>query len=393
MRVTWITHYTRLYGANRSMLDLILELRRTGAVAPAVIAPDEGPLTEALQAAGIPWDLVPLRPWMSERPYMGGPHHRFMQFWRHRRAARARAAINRGLLPALQARLRAWDTDIVHLNSAAVPLGHHFNRSLGIPVVRHVRELPERQYLLHIDAGRRAYAKALRSADRVIAISEAVRADILRYTGSMDVPVVYNGVLSCARQEELHALGRGRWTTAAPFTFLLLGLIHPSKGQEEAVEALAILRRSRPEARLLLIGDGNDRALRATIARTGQGEAVELRGFVDDPFPALLEAHTLLMCSRNEAMGRVTVEAMACGLPVIGHASGGTLELVEDGRTGLLYPGGAEELAERMAMMMNDPMRAAALGDAGAACARERFSIERYAEEVAAIHRAVLSRA
>src|SRR5690606_28065052 len=129
--------------------------------------------------------------------YMGGPHHRFMQFWRHRRAARARAAINRGLLPALQARLRAWDTDIVHLNSAAVPLGHHFNRSLGIPVVRHVRELPERQYLLHIDAGRRAYAKALRSADRVIAISEAVREDILRYTGSMDVPVVYNGVLSC----------------------------------------------------------------------------------------------------------------------------------------------------------------------------------------------------
>lgn len=393
MRITWITHYTKLYGANRSMLDLILELRATGAVEPSVIAPDEGPLTEALEAAGIPWAVVPMRPWMSERPYMGGPHHRFMQFWRHRRAARARAATNRGLMPVLHARLRAWNTDIVHLNSAAVPLGRAFNRSVGIPVVRHVRELPERQYLLHLDAGRRAYAKALRSADRVIAISGAVREDILRYTGPMDVPVIYNGVLSRARQQDLHGLGRARWGTAAPFTFLLLGLIHPSKGQEEAVEALAILRHRRPEARLLLIGDGNDRALRATIARTGQGEAVELRGFVDDPFPALLGCHALLMCSRNEAMGRVTVEAMACGLPVIGHASGGTLELVEDGRTGLLYPGGASELARRMEALAADPARAAALGDAGALAARERFSIERYADEVLAIYRAVLSRA
>lgn len=394
MRVTWITHYTKLYGANRSMLDLVLELRRMGAVEPSVIAPAEGPITEALQAERIPWTVVPLRPWMSERTYMGGPHHRLMQRWRYARAARERAAHDHDLLPDLLRYLRAQRSELVHLNSAAVPLGHAFNRAAGLPVVRHVREMPERHYKLHIDAGRRAYASALRSAARVIAISEAVRADVHRYTGPMDLSVVYNGVLPVERQGALFEQGRHqRPPMSEGPVFLMLGLFHPSKGQVEAIEALALVRRTHPHARLRLVGGGNERPLLEAIQRTGQAGAVELHGFIDDPFPQLLSAHVLLMCSREEAMGRVTVEAMACGLPVIGHASGGTLELVDDGRTGLLYGGGAEALAARMATLIDDPEQAERMGALGAMRARERFSVERYAQDVLAVYRAVHSRA
>lgn len=75
--------------------------------------------------------------------------------------------------------------------------------------------------------------------------------------------------------------------------------------------------------------------------------------FIRDPYPAMLAADALLVCSRNEAFGRVVVDGMKLGRPVIYRASGGIPEMMRDGVTGLSYtPGSVEELAD-------DPDRAA----------------------------------
>ncbi|HMQ76272.1 MAG TPA: glycosyltransferase [Flavobacteriales bacterium] len=390
--VAYITHYPELYGANRSLLDLMLELRDRGAVRPHVLLPREGDLVAALQREGIAHAVVPFRAWMSERHYSGRLHHRIRQYWQQERQARERAAANRAILPALIERVHRWQVRLLHANSAVVGVAPALKAATGLPLVWHIRELPERQYLLHLDAGTRAYGRALRRADRIIAISQAVREDILRYTGpGARITVVYNGVLRAARYAELAAGNEARWSTTPPFTFLLVGLIHPSKGQVEAVEALALLKRQGHPVRLVIAGDGRESALRQRIAELGVDDVVELKGFVKDPFPLFRGAHALLMCSRNEAMGRVTVEGMACGLPVVGHASGGTLELVNDGVNGLLYPGGAEALAERMARLATDAGLARRLGAEAARTAAGRFSVERYAGEVNEVYRAVLS--
>jgi glycosyltransferase involved in cell wall biosynthesis len=117
---------------------------------------------------------------------------------------------------------------------------------------------------------------------------------------------------------------------------------------------------------------------------------VDLVGYQADPFPWLLKAHALLMCSRHEAMGRATVEAMACGLPVIGHASGGTPELIEAGVAGLLYEGGAGPLADRMVQLASDRAQARTMGLAAQASSAARFSVERGCAEVYSVYRAVL---
>ena len=392
MRVAHLTHYAELYGANRSLLDLVLELRQRSEVEPHVLMPREGPLSERLRKEGVPVRVLPFEPWMSERHYEGGPHHRLRQWWRHERAARARARANRALMPALVDQVKAWGTQLLHANSSVAGIAIDLKDEASAPLVWHIRELPERQYLLHLDRGRAAYGRALREADGLIAISEAVKADILTYTKPhRPVPVIYNGVLRKSRYTELLALSAARWVDPTPFTFALVGLIHPSKGHLEALEALAILRKEGRDVRMVFAGDGRDKEVRERIAALGLTDVVELAGFVKDPYSVFLRVHALLMCSRNEAMGRVTVEGMASGLPVIGHDSGGTPELITDGGNGLLYPGGAEELAERMRRLVMAPERARILGDRAAHMAAERFSVERYADEVLAVYRSVLS--
>ncbi len=387
VRIAYLTHYAELLGANRSMLDLVLEARRRGTVDPLVVVPREGPLTARLDAEGVRWTVVPFQPWMSERRYMGGPHHRLGQWWRYRRAARARARMNREVLPQLLRVLEEQRVQAVHVNSAAVGITALLRAAWSKPLIWHIRELPERQYLLHIDQGRAAYGRALASVDRLIVISAAVEQDVLRYAPHPAPMVrILNGVIGDARYAVLRAHAHERWERQVPFVFALVGLIHASKGQEEAVQALDLVRRERPDVRLLLAGSGRTERLNALIARLGLTAHVDVLGHVDDPFAVFARAHTCLMCSRNEAMGRVTVEAMASGLPVIGHASGGTLELVQPGANGWLYDGGAPALAERMLEVVRDPALARRTGERAMALAAERFSIERMTGRVLQVY-------
>jgi glycosyltransferase involved in cell wall biosynthesis len=121
-------------------------------------------------------------------------------------------------------------------------------------------------------------------------------------------------------------------------------------------------------------------AARVARRRGGVEERLELVGFSDDPGQELVAADVALTCSRLEAFGRATVEAMKLGRPVVAAASGGTLELVRDGWNGLLYaPGDAEALAERIERLHRDRDLLRELGENARAWAGETFTRGRYA--------------
>jgi glycosyltransferase involved in cell wall biosynthesis len=94
-----------------------------------------------------------------------------------------------------------------------------------------------------------------------------------------------------------------------------------------------------------VVGEGKIDQLKALAHDLGVADRVEFWGYIDDPYKAYLASDAVLMCSKNEAMGRVTVEAMSACRPVIGYDQAGTSEIIEHGRTGLLYRGGPEALA------------------------------------------------
>jgi len=388
MRVAYITHYSELYGANRSLLDLMTGLRAGHGVEPIVLAPGPGAFIEELEGLGIRYRTAPFQPWMTERWFGGGPHHRLMQYLREEKTARQRSRTNQALVPELGKWLRANEVELLHANSAVAAMGPLLQASTGLPLVWHIRELPEVQYGLHIDMGVKAYARALRRADRVIAISRTVKNDIHRYAPGLSVNVIYNGVVPEHRFMEMKVRSAERWNTGT-FTFAMLGVIHPAKGQIEAVDALRIALDSGADIRLVIAGSGRDAQIRERIAKLGLQERVQMVGFVKDPYSVLLHAHALLMCSPNEAMGRVTVEAMASGIAVIGLNAAGTAEIVEHGRNGLLYEGGSNALAQCMIRLASDRDGARAMGHIAFSDTAARFSIERYCDQVAAVYRSI----
>jgi glycosyltransferase involved in cell wall biosynthesis len=104
-----------------------------------------------------------------------------------------------------------------------------------------------------------------------------------------------------------------------------------------------------------LVGDITDEYLRQTrrlAATLGIADRVEVVGYAEDPAVHYEWANAVLVCSTDEAFGRVTIEAMKCGRPVIGWRSGATPEHVVDGVDGVLVaPGSVSETARAIALL------------------------------------------
>ena len=121
-------------------------------------------------------------------------------------------------------------------------------------------------------------------------------------------------------------------------------------------------------------------------------DRVHMLGNSDNPMPLMNTADVVLMCSRREAFGRVTVEGMKLGKPVIGTRSGGTPEIVQEGETGLLYaPGDAQELAAKIGHLYANRAVHDSMGAKAHLSARERFNQQKYGREVENILQRVVS--
>ena len=378
MRVAFITHYAEMFGANRSLLNLIDGLRPYG-VESFVITPDLGDFTKALEERGVAFRQLAIQEWMVTSPAV---RNRWQRLY-----------LNLRSLPHLLSQLRKWRIQIVHSNTSVIAIGQVAALLLGTPHVWHFRELGELHYGMRLDWGEKSFNFLVSKSAAQIAVSRCVRDRLLQGQPAGKSHVIYNGVATEARFDELRLSAQQREWTQQTFTFLMLGLFHPSKRQEQAIQAFARVVQQFPDTRLLLAGSADNSyadTCRNLVASLGLGDKVVFTGWVSDPAPLYLQANALLMCSRYEAMGRVTAEAMAACLPVIGADSDGTPEAVEDERTGLLYNNGDEELARCMVRFIENPLWARELGQQGWHVARSKFTSELYARQVYEVLQSVL---
>lgn len=204
---------------------------------------------------------------------------------------------------------------------------------------------------------------------------------VLKYRGAAPpaatgkVSVIPNGVAGqgCAPM---------RAAAAAP-RVVVSGRIAPSKFLIEAVAAMRVLWREYPHAELHLLGRAEQRY--AAYAQDlldaigpDLGARVFLHGAVSDAPERLAGFSVALVLGERQGCPNAVLEALAAGLPVIANDSGGTRELVIDGRTGLLLPGcDPREIAAALTRVIGDPAWARRLSEAGRRHVVRRFSMKR----------------
>jgi glycosyltransferase involved in cell wall biosynthesis len=385
MKLALFTHYAELFGANRSLLGLIDGLKPLGAECH-VFMPYEGPLVKELNLRKVSFSIVSFGLWVRDPIEY---RHPFVAMKRLKGSV-GRFSANLINHRKIAKQVSEWGADIVHTNSAVIPIGAMVARAAGIPHVWHLREFCDLDYNVRFDLGKWLSVSFIHKSEALVVVSKAIEAHYIHSHAVREKTyLVYNGILTSDQfmiQKELSASTK----VSDEFVFAIVGIIHPSKGHSLALEAIALLRYDFPRIRLIIAGSGDESYLRRLADKLGICDCIEFRGFVDDPFVVYREADAVLMCSRAEAMGRVTIEAMAACRPVIARATGGTVELVDDGCTGLLFYGDSRALAEVMGKLIKSPGLRFQLAENAWQHARDNYSLERYAEKVFNVYKILL---
>jgi glycosyltransferase involved in cell wall biosynthesis len=238
-----------------------------------------------------------------------------------------------------------------------------------------------------VTAAVRARNLLLRDADAFVAMSRRIRDELLEagvpHERIAHIPhgvdlVRFRPASAEERQELRETLGLPGHALIATYTGRLL----KGKGLETLVEAFSGVSRRDSRAHLVLVGSGADQSLsveaelRALVSDRGLDPRVTFTGRVAAVEDYLRASDAFVFPSEFEALGLSLVEAAACGLPCVATRTGGIVDVVEDGVSGLLVaPGDAAQLAECLEVVLGEPARATALGERGREIAERRFDL------------------
>lgn len=169
--------------------------------------------------------------------------------------------------------------------------------------------------------------------------------------------------------------------------------LREEKGVRHLIEAWPAVRAGRPDALLLLFGDGEQRAeLERRAAELGVADSIRFLGFTPDAARWLHDADVFTLPSLSEGLPFALLEALAVGKPAVVTAVGGMAELLTDGRDALLVPpADAPALAAALGRALDDPALARALSE-GARATAARFAPARHVAALARIYREALDR-
>ena len=363
MRVLHVAKVTGIAGAENHLLVLLPALRALGVDAEVVLLQEPGrpvaQLVRAFLAAGVPTFELAIN--MDLDPWLVGRLARLV------RSRGAHAVHTHGVHADLYGRLCLQGLDGVLL----LQTRHNDDRFRRLWIMR----------LLNQWLARRCV--------RIVAISDAVREFVCAVEGipPRKVERIYYGLDAAPAPQNVADLRTELGWAGAPLIGFV-GRLTGQKGVDVLLNAFAIVHRALPTARLLLIGDGPQRAALAALAGGLQiSAAVHFAGWREDARAQMAALNVLAIASRWEGFGLVTLEAMQAGVAVVASRVSALPEIVLDGETGLLVPAAnAAKLAAALLALLQDPQRAMQLGENGRLRAAQLFTVKQMAVQHAALY-------
>lgn len=229
---------------------------------------------------------------------------------------------------------------------------------------------------------KRAVRFVFNRVSQIVVLSQAWRDWVQSMTTNPNVQAIYNPVMVPA----VHP----RWEDRSDGMVLFLGRLGKRKGSYDLVDAMASIKQNCSNFHLSLGGDGELNEVRDRASDLGLGDQVSLLGWVrgtdKDRFLGSAKIYTLP--SYNEGLPMSVLEAMACGLPIVGTPVGGMPEAITDGVEGFLVEAGdVAALSDRLERLLVDDALACKMGAAARAKVESTFSAEAVLPKVEEIYR------
>lgn len=286
--------------------------------------------------------------------------------------------------------LRNKKVKLVYSNSSTILWGAWIAKRMKAKHVWHLREFGDLDYNLHLKMSKSKFNHLLRQADSIVCVSQSI-AKHFAVEALPKTEVIFNGVLPL---NEIGQLRQKKTQTSKTFRFGMIGFMAPGKGFETGIRALSRLKERGIIAELRIYGNGSP-SLQAELHRLADllsvSHQIRFLGYLESPRVIFDEIDCLVVASTAEAFGRTTAEAMCYGVPVIGRATAGTAELIEDRVTGLLFQETDADLAASMAELCENPSLMGTLAQAAAEFAKINFPEEVYTARFNAIVERLLS--
>jgi len=225
--------------------------------------------------------------------------------------------------------------DIVHINTSTTYVAAKVAAKHGVKIVWHFRELLEEDFNSKLWNQQKS-EELFNQADHIITISRCVYQKY-RPLLSSDMSIVYNGIDINRYFDSNHDIFENK-----KIVVTIAGRINKTKGQLTAIKGMSKFLHIGNNIEFWIVGNGEESEINKIKEYAKEKclceESIKFLGYIDDMEKIWAKTDIAIVASKYEAFGRVTVEAMAAGCIVVGANSGGTKELLEDGRGVLFTP-------------------------------------------------------
>lgn len=370
MRILFLTYCRAVLGANISMISLIKDLRERYQVESCVVIPDviDGDLEKILIEEEIDYMVHPMKPWVVSE---NASHKILRCIWIYFK--------NLIYTNSLFKKLKGSKFQIVYSNNSTIQLGSYIAEKMHIPHVWHIREFGKKDYSIIYCCPKWFVRRRYKKASRVITISHELFKEIVREYHLSNAIMIYNGV-------GMETIAKEKINLDDELRFCNVGAIQSGKNQLELLQATKLLIEGNVDnLHIYIVGDGSEyrEQLEEYCKDNGLEKYVTFCGYQSDIPEILRKMDVGVICSNSEAFGRVTCEYMCASMPVIGAASGGTVEIIEDGINGFLYAAGeVQMLAEKMQLLIKDRKCLKFMSENAYQQACSKFTLKKNTDEI-----------
>ena len=373
-------------GAFLSMVKLCSIMQQDFGLQIRVILPCKGSGQEILQENNISFKIISSFNWFI--PYKPRTIKRRIKrflcnFWMPVTEIYNMVAIKK-----LCAYVKREQFDIIHINTSCTYVGAIVALKTKTPFVWHIREFLEEDQERCIWNKNQAY-ELISKANKVVAISKGIYDKYSKKIPKANIVQIYNGI----DENRFTCVQRNLFSDEIVH-LVIVGSINKSKGQEQAILACKDLYdKGIRNFELKIVGKNSEYAkdLEKKVRAFGLEEWIQFTGPQKEVEKIYQQADITLMCSAAEAFGRVTVQAMMSGTLVIGANAGGTVELIKDNITGILYESGNyKDLAKKISFVIENKEEMKGIAKAGQNYMLGNMTAKKNAESIYTLYKKIV---